>query len=81
MSTGATSIVAALVLNEQNMGTNPVIRRIILERFLWARQNAAQRVSEKSTQDKINVTTYLSYDSNTKLICEDVVVESRPRII
>lgn len=78
--TGTTTIMRALAINDKADGTHPIIRRIILERFLWARQHTAERVIEKTTQDKILLTTYMMYDKDTNLICEDVVVESRPSL-
>lgn len=53
---------------------------MILERFLAARQSTAEKVVEKSTQDKINITSHLAYDNETNLLCEDIVVESRPSL-
>lgn len=80
MNTGATSIIKALDLNSRMSGSSPVVRKIILEKFLWARQNTAERVVVTVANVNVNVTTYFMYDKETNLICEDVVVESRPSI-
>ena len=77
---GSTTILRQLSLNDKNAGPPAIIRRIILERFLWVRQNTAEKVTERLSGNHINVTTYMNYDAETNLICEDVFVESRPAI-
>jgi hypothetical protein len=78
---GSTTIMRALAVNDKlTPGTNPIVRRIILERFLWVRQHTAERVSEKWTANHVNITTMTNFDTEANLICEDVFVESRPAL-
>ena len=57
---------------------NDIIRRIILERFVKARRDTFERLHEAQVLEQVNVNTYLAYDSNGNVLCEDVVIESRP---
>lgn len=71
-----TQVVRALIVQHSD-GMHPVIRRIILEHFLKARQQTIERPVETVQHPHINVTTYLSFNSEGMMICEDVVVEAR----
>ncbi len=64
-------------------GLHPMIRKIILEQFLKARQQTATRVMETDVirDAQISVTTYHSFDKDSNMICEDVVVASRRHLV
>lgn len=71
-----TQILRKLIV-EHSDGMHPVIRRIIFENFLKVRRATVNRPVETVQHPHINVTTYMSYDAEGNMICEDVVVESR----
>lgn len=78
---GSTTIMRQLSsVDLLNVGLPPAVRRNILERFLWVRQHTSEKVTERCASNAINVTTYMNYDTETNLICEDVFVESRSAI-
>lgn len=52
----------------------------ILSSFLAVRQGTAEQVMEKTVEPLINVSTYHQYDAVGNMLCEDVVVESRPSL-
>jgi hypothetical protein len=78
---GSTTILRQLsTIDVERHGSPAIVRRIILERFLWVRQNTAEKVTERLNNNQINITTYMNYDAETNLICEDVFVESRAEV-
>lgn len=52
-----------------------VVRRIILEQFLAARQNTAERVSEPFVNRMTCGRTISSYDSDGMLLVEDIFMD------
>lgn len=79
-SQSQTQILRKLIV-EHSDGMHPAIRRIIFENFLKVRRNTIDRPATTVQHPVINVTTYLSYDADGMMICEDVVVESRMRLV
>lgn len=62
------------------MNKDPTIKVRILKSFVEARQDMAEQVMERTTENTIIVDTYHQYDHDGNLLVEDVVVESRPKI-
>lgn len=60
---------------------DPTTKVRILSSFLAVRQNVPEQVTERTTEPLINVTTYRTLSSTGELLCEDVVVESRPHYL
>ncbi len=60
------------------VGTHPIIRRIILEQFLKVRQSTKETVTEENNRDAhVKIVTHSQYSAEGALLCEDIFVEAR----
>jgi len=59
----------------------PTIEVKILKAFISARQGVSTQLMEENNGREIQVKTYHQHDAEGNLLCEDVVVESRPLLL
>lgn len=77
MSLEQTQVIRKLIDTHDGQGMHPIVRINILKHFLAVRQTTKRRKTVMEQHPLINVTTYTQYDEHDRMICEDVVVETR----